>query len=173
MTVDGPGFYKCESWYPPTSTRAKIMNPATTRATPRDLSKAEANLSTSQRLFQAAADADALIVGTLPPSWRVFAGPKVTAHDTGLLVEIGTWFVAAAIRSKCADVLKKLMVISAAQDDNTTLLEALGVERLATGQAYVPLQLANAEEQIRVTLRAMMEATLNNMLLEIAGGGTK
>jgi hypothetical protein len=136
------------------------------RGTPRDISKAQAASTLSERLYQEVGKADATIHGILPAGWRALVGPEVDAHDTHLLVEVGSWLASAALRSGCSEVLKKLMIITASDDQNATLLTALGVKR-HNGVPFIPIQLANNEEQIRLVLRAMTEATLNRMVLEI------
>lgn len=149
------------------------MSSPLARGTPREQAKAQSNATSSERLLQVACDATAKQVGALTAGFQSLAGPQVTAHDVDLLLEIGEWLAGAAHRSGRSPILRALMVMTAAEDQNQTLLAALGIQRLPTGQPFVPETVTNAEENIRRTIQAMTDAFYNDSVLRFARMGVK
>lgn len=127
--------------------------------------------SLAERLLHAAAQSDAETLGLLPAGLRALVGPEVSRHDTDLLIEIAMWFADAALRSEVADAVRALMMITAVEDNNERLVRALGMKRDPRGGWFVPHHLHNQEDQTKLLLRGMVQATLNGALLELTGNG--
>ena len=140
---------------------------------PQDAAGTQRAKTLGERLLHAAAQSDADTLGILPEGLRAIVGPRVTRHDTDLLIEIAKWFADAALRSDVADAARSLMMITAVEDNNEQLVAALGMQRDPRGGWFVPHHLHNQEDQTKLLLRAMVQATLNGAFLELTGNGRK
>ncbi len=127
------------------------------RGTPTDIAKTRIANSQAERLLQVAEDAEAFALGSLPEGWRAIVGIGVTAHDTQLLMEIGTWLTSALLRAGLSDKIRTLMEITAFEDMNDLLMKALGISRDPSGQYGVPLRLRTSEAQIQNLLKVLVE----------------
>lgn len=146
------------------------LSPSFARARPQDLPLASKNRSLGERLMQTAQDADAVSVGMAPEGFRAVAGPNVHLWDTQLLDEIGVWYVAAAARAGVAEIARALMALTAVEDGNNRLIEALGITKNELGQLRLPQKLSNTEEQSRILMRTIAEHAFNTMLISLASG---